>query len=431
MSTTNNQTSSELTVRLAALTVGGACIGEAVSESDQASTQQPSPGKKIFIRETAPGELVTAQIVAEQPNYLTAKVSRILQPSPARVAPPCPLFGRCGGCDLQHIEISAQRLAKLDMIKSMLQKHAGLDVSSFLQDASDNLPAYNYRYRCELHLDLNGQMGFYASGTGTVVDCKHCLLLVPSLSDYLARYGSVLRSMASHIAAVRVEALNEAVGSEVTVVLKLRPESKDPLSDPRLIEFVRANRGIKIIQDRKVILDSAQAVASGAVGHFSQVNQYGNKRLQELVREYTQGQHITELYAGAGNFTFPLAATGANIDAVESEQALVQAGNAEAARLGITDRVRFFALSSEKYVRTKNLHPTVLLDPPRSGAKFPCKAIAQSKVTDITYVSCNLASFTRDLQILSSSRFKLTKLAFVDMFPQTHHVELVAKLERS
>ena len=166
-----------------------------------------------------------------------------------------------------------------------------------------------------------------------------------------------------------------------------------------------------------------------AVGHFSQVNEAGNAVLQTLVKScFTSGEDILDLYAGAGNFSFPLAEMGCKVRAVEVDPVLVKNGKQIAAGLALSGSIEFFESSCERYVTREKIPPAVLLDPPRAGAKGVVVNLDPKRTRKIVYVSCNLPSLSRDLGILVEKGYVLERVSVVDMFSQTHHVETVSIL---
>ena len=144
-----------------------------------------------------------------------------------------------------------------------------------------------------------------------------------------------------------------------------------------------------------------------------------------------EAAHVTELYAGAGNFTLPLARQGAQVDAVEASRELVRFGETRARESGLGDRITFFRESCEKFCKTREFRECVLLDPPRSGAPAVVEKLLQSpQVKRLVYVSCYLPTLCRDMKALAEVGFKLERTYVIDMFAQTHHVETISVMVR-
>ncbi len=409
-------------VRITALTYGEAAIGE-IQEGDH-------KGLKMFVPLTIPGELIDATITEVHERYRKGSAHAIIEPSPHRIAPPCPLFGTCGGCSHQHIEIGAQREEKRRMVEAMLLRQFGVAPSRGVMLAGVNLPAYGYRRKILLHVGPDGAIGFYRSGTRDVVDVAQCPLASERLNDVYIWIRNQKDLPWSHCATL----ILEEQGSDLHAVVRIREESpKDDSVREAFRERLRSrfqSVEVKHLDIREHDQDNAAEDPTTA-GHFSQVNTAGNAVLQDLVTTLTPGADVVELYAGAGNFSLPLARSGKVVQAIEVDPRLVEVGTQRAAKEHLSERLRFSRMSAEQYVKRDRLSPTIILDPPRSGAKAVAERLARgSDVSECVYVSCSLPTLGRDLQILGKGGFRIDEIHVVDMFPQTFHVELVAVAHR-
>lgn len=419
------------TSTLRALAHGGAAVGEV-----SACASNPELiGKTSFIPLCIPGEEVEAKLDADHKNYVEGSLIKINSPSPFRIPAPCPYFGECGGCNLQHIELEAQRNFKLDMVQGYLQRHAGVqDMSGVTLDGSD-LAGFAYRKRVILHVNREGQVGFYHKKTKRILEVDICLIAVPEINQTL----KVLTSSMKEFGGIVDDIVVEFVDGQLFVELKLRPRLKNGkqgefavilatlLKDqfPNLtvsfhaIPLFVSHNGTEIKAEEQEF----------PVGHFSQVNDAGNALLQKLVLEFcADAQEITELFAGAGNFSFPLARQASKVVAVEADRALVRYGILMAEKLGLSDRIEFVRKSCEKYVRKYPLLPCLVIDPPRCGAQEVAEKVDPIITKRIVYVSCALPTLCRDIKILSDKGYVLEQTRVIDMFPQTHHVETVSLL---
>lgn len=411
-------------VKVNALAVGGDCIGEVISSGSSRS------GKKIFLRGTIPGEIVEAEVVKEERNFLTGSLLKVIEPSPFRESPPCPYFERCGGCDLQHMSLAAQREAKCAMVESMLRLQAGVVPQHGVVLRGEELPGLSYRNRIALHVDRQGLIGFYRGGSGEVVPIERCLLASDGLNKFITKLVPFAKFVKEEVASIHVE----EHGSEAFLVFKLREDAKEGCLSECIGKIAAGFENCKVTRGERALFTQyhgkpleAGSPALVPFGHFSQVNAAGNRVLANLVCENVSGSALTELYAGAGNFSFSLAANGAHVAGVEVDAELVRCGRERAASEGAST-VTFFQMSCEQYVRTHKLSAIVVLDPPRSGARAVCEALDPAVTVKVVYVSCNLPSFCRDLKILKSRGYRCETVFVVDMFPQTHHVEMVAVL---
>jgi 23S rRNA (uracil1939-C5)-methyltransferase len=409
---------SSVTLRILGLAHGGAFIGVVQDE------RSPLKGKRAFIREVCPGEVVEAEIIEDKPSFIEAKLSNVLEASPQREEPPCPYFRVCGGCDLQHLNINAQRDAKLKMVEDTLRIQGRLAPAKGVLPAGSELAGFNYRRRITLHLDSSGELGFYRPQSGVVVGIEACMLAVERINRCFSAVRSAARAAAQSVGGIVIEAERD----QVFLLLKLRD---GVLFGEAGRELQRAFSGIdasiSVLEGKTE--HTLGPKASIPIAHFVQVNEEANAALIELVSGAVGAAEVTELYAGAGNLSFPLARKGAKVTAVEVDRELVRVGRARAQQAQLSSRVAFVQQSAEKYVRSRRLGPTVVLDPPRAGAKVVVRSFSPREVHSVVYVSCNLPSLVRDLKVLTKTGFRLQEVHVLDMFPETHHVECVATLE--
>lgn len=411
-------------VKLTGLAFGGAAVGDIVSGPPELL------GKKAFVTGGIPGEEVLAEILSEEKSFVNAEVREVNTPSPARIEPRCPVFSSCGGCSLQHMTIEAQREAKLKMVESQLARQAKLKPRRPIELVGAELPAFNYRSRVQLHSNDENQLGFYRAKSGEVVDIDECCISAPAINTAIRASKKLLHE--NNLGRWISSFIIEEIGGEVSILVKLNEAA--PPSAPT--EFKCFDGFFKSISVRRLgsldILHRSSAEEDDAeldtTGHFSQVNAAGNKVLIDLALRLMESDSLTEFYAGAGNFTIPLALQGKTVHAVEVDAALAEKGAALAEARGLKDRVSFSSSSAEAFVKKNRPRGAILLDPPRAGALHVVKHFKPEFINEIVYISCNLPSFARDLKLLCEAGFSLECVYAVDMFPQTYHIEMAARL---
>lgn len=407
-------------MQLSGLAYGGSCVGAVVAG------EESSIGKKAFVPWSVPGETVEADIVSEEKRFLSCELVAVEAPSPDRASPPCPLFKRCGGCQLQHIEGRAQRNYRRRMVEDTLRFQGRIEVAGGVRLIGEELPYYNYRRRIGLHIAESGDAGFYRAGSGEVVDMPYCYLATAAINRELERVRPIIKRHASCLAG----AILEEHGDRTFCVLKLRRDLPDAVRSELLaaipnLEISREGESVHMQVDSEPLGDPELYPA----GHFSQVNEAGNEILSAQVLAEIDSDRVTELYAGAGNFSLPLAERGAKVRAVELDSSLVAIGRAAAEKRGLT--VEFFNESCESFAKRRPFDPCVVLDPPRSGIRALIPKLLAPGTRKIVYVSCNLPSLSRDLGQLVQGGFRLDRVYVIDMFPQTFHTESVAVLSRA
>lgn len=338
-------------------------------------------GKVIFVPWSAPGDEIKVEIVEDQPRYARGRIVKVVIPSEDRVRPRCDVFSRCGGCQWQHIEYGAQVRFKEVVFRETLE-HVGhlkdLPIEPIIQADQP----WEYRQRIQLKVDKSGRHGFYAHGSHDVVPFTYCHISDPHLNESISCGG---------LPKDNVEIVwNESQGQVV---------------------FRRPGSSI-----------------------FGQVHRKQNQKLVATVVEYVRPQPrqaILELYCGSGNFSLSLAPHVRSFLGIDQNaEAIGQA--VRAARDAELDGANFVVGSAEwglkKAIRTQETVDTLVLDPPREGAKEILDLMALASIHRIVYVSCDPASLARDLQFLTQKGYWIVRARPIDMFPQTYHIESVTEL---
>lgn len=363
-------------------------------------------GKTLLVGLAAPGDRLRVRVERVRGNLAFASITEILTPSSVRVEPPCPYFGRCGGCDFQQLSYAAQLEAKVSIIRDCLRRIARVEMPREIQiTASPDV--WSYRSRAQWQYDAQKKrLGYFERGTHRICDVLKCPVLVPSLQETL---GELRAQMQNESSLPPVEEFEAVAGDEGA---SLAP----PAGNARMREVSRHIGG--------------EHYRFGAQGFF----QINHGLLAELVAAATHdahGERAVDLYCGAGLFTLPLARRFVHVAGVESNaNAIAYAErNLDDARL-TNATVERAIVSDWLEGNAARLAPVdfVLLDPPRAGAEpGAIGGILALRPRRIAYVSCDPATLARDIKELLGG-YRLDSIAAFDMFPQTHHVEVVAHL---
>lgn len=362
-------------------------------------------GLTLFVSLAAPGDTLRVSIDRVQGNVGFASIVEILKPSPVRVEPPCPYFGRCGGCDFQQLTYEAQLQAKVEMIRDCFHRIAKLEAPGGIHIT----PSVNqWRYRARASWQVAAQeklLGYFERGSNRVCDVEYCAVLAPPLEE-------TLEQVRKEVAARDVRQLRhvDAVVGE---------------------ESVSVSPSIAGFSARTVSRRIAGETYSFSADTFFQVNHELLEPLIDAALGDAKGQLAIDLYCGAGLFTLPLARRFAHVTGVEAHPRAVEFArrnverakleNVEIANLGVADWLKH-SLSFE-------VLDFLLLDPPRVGCENSVIAgILALRPRRMAYVSCDPATLARDLKKLIADGYVLDSVAAFDMFPQTHHVEMVARL---
>lgn len=412
-------------------------------------------GKTVFVDGALPGELVEYASFRRKPNYELAQLVSVIKASSARVEPRCPHFGICGGCAMQHVDASAQVAAKQRVLEDSLW-HIGRVRPESMLPPIHGAP-WEYRHRARLgvrYIEKKGGalVGFHEKRSSYIADIKSCAVLPPHVSALLLPLRELIEKLSI---ADRLPQIELAVGERCTalvfrilcplkpndekllrefadhhgVVLYLQPKGPDtayrfyPLDAPRL-SYALPEFGLE--------LDFRPT-------DFTQVNHAVNRVLVRRAMRLLDprpGERIADMFCGLGNFTLPIARSGAFVVGVEGSPGLVQRGRESAAANGLGDRVDFGVANlfecTEASLASFGRFDKMLIDPPREGAVELVKALGQGGPQRIVYVSCNPATLARDAAILCSLKgYRFVAAGSVNMFPQTAHVESIAVFERN
>jgi 23S rRNA (uracil1939-C5)-methyltransferase len=408
-------------------------------------------GKAIFIRGALPLEQVVFSIVRDRKSYALGQTEAVLRASSARTEPACVHFGVCGGCSLQHIEMHTQVAAKQRHLEDAFWHIAGVRPQTLLAPIYG--PAWGYRHRARLSVRLVPKkggvlVGFHERGSSYVADMRSCEVLPRAVSDLLIP----LRELVGSLSIVqRLPQIEVAVGSQLTVLV-LRVLEPPSAADEALLRAFAERHAVQIwLQPRgpetaqpfhpldAPALDYRLPDFGLSIGFlptdFTQVNHAIN---QVLVRRALRllapapGERIGDFFCGLGNFTLPIAASGADVTGYEGHAGLVKRAEANAARAGLRARFEVANLFEPDRVPDLAGFDKLLIDPPRDGAVELVKRIpAEGGPRRIVYVSCDPATLARDAAVLVHTRgFALRAAGIANMFPHTTHVESIALFEK-
>jgi tRNA/tmRNA/rRNA uracil-C5-methylase (TrmA/RlmC/RlmD family) len=343
----------------------------------------------IFVPFVALGELVEAEIIEIKKRFARARLLRVAQPSPSRVAPACPYFGDCGGCQYQHLSYEAQLIIKHKQVRDLFQRLGGIEPDLVTNPIPCPQP-YGYRNRIMIRSQWDKfkqglNIGFIRAENRLVVDIDQCPIAEPALNEQIKQ--------------VR---LNPPPKGGLKVVLRIAPEGWEVPPDS-----------------------------------FFQNNFFLLPKLVEVVGEQLRrggSRHLVDVYCGVGFFSIELADHVDSFVGVEYDRMAIKAARLNAEKRGRTNG-EFVAGAAEELLPglLQKLTPgaaTVILDPPRKGCDpSVIELLQQTRPAQVIYVSCHPATMARDLKLLcAGGNYRIQEIVPVDMFPQTAHVECVADI---
>lgn len=403
-------------------------------------------GKVAFIPYTVTGDIVKFSIERDRKTYIDGKLLEILKSSPYRRIYPCPYFGKCGGCQWQHINYNYQVLAKKNITKDILER-IGKIASPEINDTSIAGNEWGYRQRVRFQVGLERDevsLGFNIYSSNKVVDIDNCYILKKPIVDILKetrRFKNELKGILDF----------EVYYSDREDNFVFSGKAKDDGFNPSNISnisklykggFVKTKKGrLYAIKDPFLIyqveLDRLSYKLKVYADGFIQANPEVNSVILNTISDYLgdkyQSSTMLELFSGSGNFTFLFSKLCKYVVAVEGNNSSFRALEENIAKNNILNIHPIRGSVKDEVIRmfnNKRSFDIVFLDPPRIGAKEIIPYIPKFNPKIIIYLSCNPTTLARDIQTLTFSGYNIEKVVPFDMFPQTFHIETMAILKK-
>ena len=433
-------------------------------------------GKTIFIDGALPNEKVTYQSIRIKPSYEVANVVEVLKQSNQRITPKCPHFGLCGGCKLQHLDANAQVAVKQRLLENDLWHIGQVKPENILPPLYG--PTWGYRHKARLgvkYVDKKQRVlvGFNEKATRYVAVMNSCEVLVPEVSALIEPLQAMIMQLSIRDKLPQIElAVGEGkheanqndsykpVDDQLVIVLILRIMDALNDNDVALLKTFSDKHAVQIWTQTKgpdtikpLYPSEEQNIKHGAQLQYSlpefgltylfkpneftqvnpQINQVMIRRAMQLLAP-KKDEKIADFFCGIGNFTLPIARSGAQVLGLEGLANLVERANESAAlnqinntKFGVAD---LFKMTPEALTGLGRFDKW-LVDPPRDGAFELIKSLDESNSPQrIVYVSCNPATLARDAGILVNEKgYVLSAAGVINMFPHTAHVESIALFE--
>ncbi len=413
-------------------------------------SDEQGPGKAVFVPFVLEDETIEASIVEQKRGFARGRVEKILQPSPQRVEPPCPYFGRCGGCHYQHSRYEHQVEIKAGILKETLRRTAKLELETEIKIHPS--PPWNYRNRARLHVRTapDFTLGYYKFNSHEVLPVEQCPVSSLLINRAISAFWRMGRERKMPDGIREIEFFVNAEDTELLIEVSCEPGTPStPIREwadaarsamPEIIGIVAdktdAAHAGKRVEPKRIATSGSGEIncrVDGvsyrvSAGSFFQINRH---LINELVATVCRqdGDIALDLYAGVGLFSTFLSRKFAQVIAVEPSQTSHldllhnSPSNVKAVRATTADFLRSAA---------GKLRPDlVVVDPPRSGLG---ETVVQSLVGlgahRMTYISCDPATASRDLVGLLSAGYRIEQVHLVDLFPQTFHIESVFHLAR-
>ncbi len=397
--------------------------------------------KVVFVSGALPGEAVLAEVDRCHRRYDEGRAQEVRVAAAERVEPPCQYFGRCGGCQLQHLDYSAQLDFKQQRLSALLQR-LGCAVSLAAPLRGE---PWHYRHRGRFAFVLRGEqllVGFRQAASHKIVPIKACPLLEDPINEALVAIVDAMGGL-----------LRAAAGGDLTVVRDSRGQlavAVDATRRPSPALCAEAAQALAEVAQLVVVSHKGQTVwecleskslyyqqdGSGNSFRFSpldftQVNPTVNRLMVAQVLNWLEPQAddtVADFFAGLGNFSLPTARHCRQVRGYELDGAMVARALDNAKAAGVDNLA---VCSADLFAPAAALVDGLdkaILDPPRAGAQALCELLAGSSVQRIAYVSCDPATLERDLALLLAGGYRIEQACVADMFPHSHHMESLVLL---
>lgn len=419
-------------------------------------------GMVVFVDGPLPGERARIRLTEVKAKYAVGEVLERETTSPDRVEPFCPVFGECGGCQVQHLAYPAQLAWKHRIVSDALTRIGGFSDVAVNAPIGMDVPRA-YRNKMALVVHANGPdpvFGFYRARSHDLVPIEHCPIVLDPLS---AAIGGLLEAARDPETAAAFAHVNHVVmRAGLTApngVLSLTTDTKTPAiaaAAPKIAEHVPGVGGISnsyepanenavigrrmdFVWGKREMEETIENVRFRvSPASFFQINgEMVASIFRTLAPLIVDTPKIVDLYCGAGTFAIYFASRGANVVGIEENAAAVNEARSNARLNNVEERVSFVqgrvegALANEAGKKALRDAGVVFLDPPRKGSdEATLKALADANVPAIWYLSCNPATLARDLRYLAGRDYAIGLVQPFDMFPQTGHVETLVTLKR-
>jgi 23S rRNA (uracil1939-C5)-methyltransferase len=373
-------------------------------------------GRVVFAPFVLPGERILARAEQEKPGMVRARMLEVLEAAPDRVAAPCPVYGRCGGCHYQHAPYEYQRAAKRAILVEALQRVGKMAAPPEIAVVSAE--PFGYRNRVQLHVDEK-RLGYREARSHKLCAVTECPVGSPKINQAIAALAKMQRDWRWPRFIKSLEVFTDEREVQINVLETDRPVAR------RFFDWCGAQ--IPGLVEGALDYRGEFRVSSNS---FFQVNRLLIDRLVEVALTGAEGETAIDLYAGVGLLSMPLARCFHEVTAVESGAGAVRDLQFNAARAGLENLHAMAQTAEEHLAHLEKAPDFVVLDPPRTGlGKAVVGRLTELRPRQVTIVACDPATLARDLAGLVPAGYRVEGMTLVDLFPQTYHLETVVRLK--
>lgn len=379
-------------------------------------------GKKVFVENALLEDEVTVSIVNEKKNYSVGKTDEIKKLSPLRKKSFCEYCSSCGGCDIGELIYNEQLKFKYEKVSDVVSRYLDSNIKINPIIYSNDL---NYRNKITLHVD-GKKIGLYKKNSNEIIEIKECFLVNAKINDLIERVSDFVKMSNSSLKEVVIKNTDL---DENMLVFKGNIDKEEVLSSFRNVKSIFIND--VCIKDRFIKEKLGDNEFLLSKNSFFQVNKYNTINLYNKVLEYVKERNpktVLDLYCGTGTIGIYVSKYASNIVGIEQVDDAIESANNNK-KINNIENIDFLCGKVEDYIDNFKNIDLVITDPPRSGmSKKTMESVLKIRPKDIIYVSCDVMTLIRDLNILKEY-YDILELTPVDMFPNTYHVECVCVLK--
>ncbi|OOR87397.1 23S rRNA (uracil(1939)-C(5))-methyltransferase [Moraxella caviae] len=468
-----------ITFSVSGLAHDGRGVASYGAGTDDACQAHPADklGKKVFVSFALPDEVVSVKLKNSKKTFEEGDALEVLaNPHPERQTPPCPHFGVCGGCSLQHWHADGQIAFKQTVLAELLTHQAGVQPEHWLPPLTADRLGYRTKARMGVRYvekKHSALVGFRERASNFLANLDECHILDPRVGQHISALKTLIttleaRDQIAQLELAAGETLDDVPDSAKSVAVIVRNLAPLPAGDIDKLQAFFAERhwqlflqphgsdSVQRIDDDNGRASSLTVPPTGGLFYrlpdfdvtfefspldFTQVNLSVNRKMTKLacdLLDLQKGERVLDLFCGLGNFSLPLARmvgeTGFVVGVEGSSEMTARAAmNAKANGIA---HAEFYAqdltqdFSHQPWATGENTFDALLIDPPRSGAAEVMAYLGKFNAKRIVYVSCNPATLARDTALLIAQGYKLTHAGVMDMFTHTGHVESIARFEK-
>ncbi|MEI7792356.1 MAG: 23S rRNA (uracil(1939)-C(5))-methyltransferase RlmD [Candidatus Berkelbacteria bacterium] len=412
-------------------------------------------GQVIFTKKSVPGDELEITPVNEKKSFSDGKIDKIVTASPFRIKPKCPHFEVCGGCDHQNIALKDQLRFKDDIFHEVLSR-AKVE-TKILPIIAGSETEFGYRNTMRFFLTLNkeGKLTLAmhdATDYRRLIEIDHCDLISEKANLVLNSLVDFLNENVENTSSFSQIKIREGINTD-SVMLELFTSSEFLPSKDKIIDFVGTLPDIKsfyhstirndnIDQARRKLLGGSAIIFEKTGKYtfqispesFFQTNSFAMENLYDVIKEMAEikmGESVLDLFCGAGTIGIYLSTFAKKTTGIDIVQSAINDASANA-KINKVINCEFICDSADHFLlRNKAEYDKIIVDPPRTGlTSYAVEMISKMKFRKLIYISCNPATFARDVKLFETFGLKLKKVQPVDMFPQTYHIECVGVIEK-